>query len=129
MHSIPLQATQMIKEVESTAGTLGGFSEVYHDNDVYYPNYSESSNTESRGPVSVGLNNSRAEPETALTHAQFTDNRAPISTRTHNTNSNTEMPPVNCPPNDSYVIQHQDESRQSVGIISVASVQENDEKL
>jgi hypothetical protein len=27
----------MIKEIESTAGTLGGFSEVYHDNDVDDP--------------------------------------------------------------------------------------------
>lgn len=50
----------MIKEIESTAGTLGGIGEVYHDNDVQSPNYSET-NTGSREPVVAGISSSTNE--------------------------------------------------------------------
>lgn len=47
----------MIGEIESTAGTLGGVGEVYHDNDVQSLKYSETNNG-NREPVVAGISSS-----------------------------------------------------------------------
>ncbi|XP_052106133.1 uncharacterized protein LOC127738791 [Mytilus californianus] len=65
--------TQMIREIESMAGTLGGYSDVYHDNDVQSQSYSDKENS-NREPVTTGID-------------------TPLDSQ--------EMPPVNNPPTDS----------------------------
>lgn len=62
----------MIREIESMAGTLGGYSDVYHDNDVESQNYNDNENS-NREPVTTGVD------------TQF---------------DGPEMPPVNNPPTD-----------------------------
>ncbi|XP_076080221.1 uncharacterized protein LOC143051045 [Mytilus galloprovincialis] len=64
--------TQMIREIESMAGTLGGYSDVYHDNDVESQNYNDNENS----------------------------NREPVTTGVDTPFDGPEMPPVNNPPTD-----------------------------
>ena len=82
----------MIKEIESTAGTLGGFSEVYHDNDVDDP-YDSTDSVISNGEA--------------------------VITGIHNTSEGEEMTPVNNPPTDNS-IRRKPEGNQKQSLITVS---------
>lgn len=82
----------MITEIESTAGTLGGFSEVYHDNDVDDPH----DNTDS-----------------------VISNGETVTTGIHNTSEGEDMPPVNNPPSENS-IRRKPEGNQKQALIHVS---------
>ena len=87
----------MIKEIESTAGTLGGFSEVYHDNDVDDPHDSTDSIISNSETVTTGI---------------------------HNTSEGDDMPPVNNPPSDNSIRgKPEDRQKQSLITVSVGSAE------